>query len=70
MCFEQMIILGHIWFGDVNSRKARNGYGALWVMMYIWVITALIVFVGEAALFYILMLQGTSHRVGSCSVRL
>jgi len=54
----EIIILGHIWFGDVNNRKARNGYGALWVMMYIWVITALICFVGEAALFYILMLQG------------
>jgi len=54
----EIMILGHIWFGDVNNPKASNKYGAMWILMYVWAIMAMIAFVPEVALFYILMLQG------------
>jgi len=54
----ELMILGHIWFGDVNNPKASNSFGAMWILMYVWVIMAMISFVPEVALFYILMLQG------------
>ncbi len=54
----EMLILGHIWFGNTNSKQSNNHYGGFWIVMYIWVILTLIAFMWEAPLFYILMLQG------------
>jgi len=54
----EIIMLGHIWFGDVNQKRSTNTFGAVWVGMYIWFITVLIVFLQDDALFYVLMLQG------------
>lgn len=62
-------MLGHIWFGDVNQKRSTNTFGAVWVGMYIWFITALIVFLQDAALFYVLMLQGISSLIAYDSER-
>jgi hypothetical protein len=54
----EMLILGHIWFGNTNKNDKSNGFGSFYVIMYIWVILTLIAFLGEAPLFFLLMLQG------------
>ena len=54
----ETFILNHIWFGDVGH-KGRNKFSALFAILYVWVIMALISFLDPLwLLFLILMLQG------------
>lgn len=56
--FAEVCILGHIWRGAPQVRKAHNANGTMWVIMYVWLIMVLIAFLPPVALFPVLMAQG------------
>eukprot|EP01084_Bolivina_argentea_P049750 91491_1 len=58
----ELLIISHIWFGDVNHKQQTNynRYAGIFTVLYVWVIMTLIAFLPQTPLFLVLMIQGAS----------